>query len=285
MLWSDAYGKRQVRLVKIERLPSRHELRDLTVSITLTGAFEDVYVKGDNSGLLTTDAMRNLVYVIAHERRIGPLEDFAEAVAERLLEASGRAERAEVAIVEDDWLPIEVGGEPHPHAFIKQAGARTAALALGRDGERRLESGIDGLVLLKSAGSRFSGFLRERHTALPESEDRILATTLTASWDYEPKPADWDAAWQLVRGALLEEFARHESDSVQHTLYRLGERVLEVCPELRRMSLRLPNIHHLPFDLTRFGGEVQNNVFQATTEPFGDISGTVGRSLGSDSEA
>lgn len=276
-LRADTYGKRQVRLVKVERLSSRHELRDLTVSITLDGAFEKVYVEGDNEGLLTTDAMRNLVYVVAHEARIGPPEEFALAVADRLMRASERAMRAEVEIAEHGWAPIEVGGTPHPHAFVREAGTRTATVSLERGGERRRESGIDGVVLLKSAGSRFSGFLREQHTSLPESEDRILATTLAAGWHYEPEPDDWDGAWQLVRSALLEEFARHQSDSVQHTLYLLGEKALEECPELQLVRLQMPNIHHLPFDVTRFGGNVQNDVFQAITEPYGDISGTVAR--------
>lgn len=279
-LQSDTYGKRRVRLVKVERLATRHELRDLNVSIKLQGDFEAVYVEGDNEGLLTTDAMRNLTYVVAHERRIGAPEHFALALAQRLLTASERASRAEIEVAEYGWAPISIEGDADPHSFRKEVGARTAAVVLERDGGPRFESGVDGVVLLKSAGSRFGGFLHERHTGLVDSEDRILSTSLSATWHYEPRPDDWDRSWRQVRDALLEEFARHESDSAQHTLFLLGERALEVCPELQELSLRLPNIHHLPFDVTRFGGQVQNDVFEATREPFGDIYGTVVRDQG-----
>jgi urate oxidase len=276
-LESVGYGKQQVRLVKVERLSSRHELRDLTVSIDVGGEFEAAYLSGDNEGLLTTDAMRNVVYVVANERCIGPLEEFALTVARRLLAASARVTLAEVAIAEHGWAPMEVDGDAHPHAFREEVGSRTAIVTLDGEGERRFESGIEEFVLLKSAGSRFTGFLRERHTSLPESDDRILATSLSASWRYEPEPDDWDRSWRLVRDALLEEFARHESESAQHTLFLLGERALAVCPELQRLRLRLPNIHHLPFDVTRFGGSARNDVFVATGEPFGDIYATVRR--------
>lgn len=277
ILSSDSYGKRQVRLVKIERLAARHELRDLTVSITLGGSFEEVYATGDNRGLLTTDAMRNMVYALAGEGRIGAPEEFALALAGRLAAASERIERAEVEIAEHRWDRLQVAAGPSPDAFAGAAGSRTVHATLTAEEGGRVTSGVDGLSLLKSASSRFSGFLRERHTSLTESEDRILATELTAEWAYDPVPVDWDEAWHPVRAALLEEFARHRSDSVQHTAYLLASHVLEVCPGVSWVSLRLPNIHHLPFDLTRFGGAAQNDVFQETTEPFGQITATISR--------
>lgn len=279
-LRSDAYGKRQVRLVKLERGPIRHELRDLTLSIQLEGDFEAVYAKGDNEGLLTTDSMRNMAYLIAYERSIGSPEDFAARLARRLLEVSSHTSRSRVEVVEHGWSPVEVGDRTYPDAFRKEGGTRTATVTMTKGGDLAFESGIDGVVLLKSAGSRFRGFLQEPHTSLAESDDRILATSLSASWRYDAIPDDWGESWLLVRDALLEEFARHQSDSVQHTLFQLGERALEACPGLRQLHLRLPNVHHLPFDVTRFGGEAQNNVFEVAREPFGDIRGTVVRDRG-----
>jgi urate oxidase len=64
---------------------------------------------------------------------------------------------------------------------------------------------------------------------------------------------------------------------VQFTLHRMGEGVLEACPEVERISFSLPNKHHLLYDLSRFGLENDHEIFHATEEPYGLIEGTVER--------
>ena len=106
--------------------------------------------------------------------------------------------------------------------------------------------------MLKTTGSGWEGYLREQYTSLPETDDRILCTVVTASWDYAAD-ADYDAAWEAARDAILRTFGDHYSPSVQYTLLRLGEAVLEAVPEIERVRFSLPNRHHLLFDLSRFG--------------------------------
>ena len=140
-----------------------------------------------------------------------------------------------------------------------------------------MTSGIEDLLVLKTTGSGWEGYLREQYTSLPETDDRILCTVVTASWDYSAD-ADYDAAWEAARDAILSTFGDHYSPSVQYTLLRLGEAVLEAVPEIERVRFSLPNRHHLLFDLSRFGLENDHEIFHATTEPYGLIEGTVERS-------
>ena len=53
--------------------------------------------------------------------------------------------------------------------------ARVAVALCNRDGEWVL-SGLRGLVVMKTTGSEFHGFIEDRYTTLKETRDRILAT-------------------------------------------------------------------------------------------------------------
>jgi urate oxidase len=140
-----------------------------------------------------------------------------------------------------------------------------------------VEAGIDDLLVLKTTNSGWEGFLRERFTTLPETNDRILATKITANWLYGDANVDFDRLWHGVRERILETFTNHYSPSVQNTLYRMGEAVLEGFPEIEKIHLSLPNKHHLLYDLERFGMENEGEIFHATSEPYGLIEGTVER--------
>ena len=84
--------------------------------------------------------------------------------------------------------------------------------------------------------------------------------------------------WTAVHDTLLEVFATHQSESVQHTLYAMGQAVLDTIVQVAAIRLTMPNKHHLPVDLTRFGLENRNEIFVATEEPHGLIEATVARS-------
>ena len=94
-----------------------------------------------------------------------------------------------------------------------------------------------------------------------------MATIVTAEWDHEGMPGE--AAWAATRDTLLRAFTDHLSPSVQFTLHRMGSAALEADPGLGRIHLTLPNRHHLPFEVARFGIEDRSEVFQPTTEPYG----------------
>ena len=268
-----AYGKSEIRLVKIVRDEARHELSDVTVDVTLEGDFTTAYKSGDNSTLLATDTMRNTVYALAAEHDVRNLESFGRVLVERFVTVGPTVERARVQLAEHPWERL---GD-HDHAFRRAGGGDRVAVVSGDGHHARVEAGIEGLELLRTTGSGWEGFLREGYTTLPETDDRILATAVSARWSYAEGGIDYGAAWHDARDALLASFADHYSPSVQFTLQRMGEAVLRAVEAIERVRLALPNRHHLLFDLERFGLRNENRIFQATTEPYGLIEGTVER--------
>ena len=277
VLGDAGYGKSEVRLVKVSRRAGGHDLLDVTVDVGLEGDFGAAYTEGDNAGLLATDTMRNTVYALAKEYPIDDLESFGQRLVEHFVVAGPGVTRARVHIVEHPWERLEVGGRPHEHAFQRGSGGNRVATVVGEGGEPRIEAGIDDLLVLKSTGSGWEGFLRDRFTTLPETSDRILATVITARWSYRRLDIDYGDAWRGVRETILEAFGDHYSPSVQFTLHHMGKAVLSARPEVERISFSLPNKHHLLFDLGRFGLENENEIFQPTDEPYGLIEGTVER--------
>src|ERR687898_703713 len=88
VLGPNNYGKSEVRLVKVDRGADRHELRDLTVDVALSGDFEAAHVRGDNTGLLATDTMRNTVYALARQNPVDSPESFAIALVKHFLDTA-----------------------------------------------------------------------------------------------------------------------------------------------------------------------------------------------------
>ncbi len=162
-------------------------------------------------------------------------------------------------------------------AFQRGNGGNRVTTVAGTGREARIEAGIEDLLVLKTTGSGWEGYLHERYTSLPETSDRILATMVSARWSYARRELDFGAVWHDVRRVIFESFCDHYSPSVQFTLYRMGKAVLEARPEIERIHFSPPNKHHLLYDLGRFGLENQNQVFHATNEPYGLIEGTVER--------
>jgi urate oxidase len=264
------YGKSGIRLVKVTRHPDRHELRDLTVDVSLEGDFDAVHLAGDNTGLTATDTMRNAVYALAHQHKLQDIESFAQALVDHFLTAGPRVTGARIAIAEHPWERLGT----HAHAFQRATGGRHTTIATADS----LEAGIEDLSVLKTTESGFEGFHKDRLTTLEDTKDRILATSVSATWSYRDRHADFASIRRSAHELLLRAFSDHYSPSVQYTLHRMGEAVLDAHPEIERIHLSLPNRHHLLVDLSPYGLSNDNQVFQATTEPYGLIEGTVERS-------
>jgi len=277
MLSENSYGKSGIRLVKVIRQPNRHELADLTIAVRFEGEFDAAHVSGDNARVLPTDTMKNTVYALAADHALDSAERFGLDLAAHFLAGGRDVSRVTVALTEQLWEPLTVGGRPHPHSFRRVGPERRTATISASRGETTVAAGIEGLLLLKSAGSAFSGFRRDSLTTLAETRDRIFATSVAASWRY----AQTDLAYRVLRAAvretLLETFAEHASESVQHTLHAMGEAILTRHFEVAEIRLSLPNKHHLPIDLRPFGLENRNEIFVATEEPYGLIEGTLRR--------
>ncbi len=279
VLGRNSYGKSRVRLVKVDRLADRHDLHDVTVDIRFEGDFETAHTEGDNSKVLPTDTMKNTVYAMARQHPLDPLERFGFVLAEHFLSWNPQVTRVRVRMAERSWIRLRASGRPDPHAF-RSAGneRRLAEVTATREGVT-VRAGVDELLVLKTTGSAFSGFVRDTYTTLAETDDRILATVVRALWRYDDanrQPA-FNAAHERARQALLDTFAAHESASVQHTLWAMGRAALAACPEIAGIRLTLPNKHHLLVNLEPFGLTNPNMVYVATEEPFGVIEGEVGR--------
>jgi urate oxidase len=277
MLAETAYGKSDVRLVKVARRGDRHDLTDLTVAVRFEGDYDESYTNGDNSGVLPTDTMKNTVYALAATGPVDEPESFGLRLARHFASRNPRLERVRIDLVQHSWGRIQVGSRAHGQAFVRHGGEeRTAMIQPGRD-KVLVGGGVRNLVILKTAKSAFTGFMRDEYTTLPDAADRLLATSLTARWHYRDPEQEFDAAWQAIRTTLLTAFAEHDSRSVQHTLHAMAQSVLDNLNEVSAVHLVMPNKHHIPVDLARLGLENRNEVFVATDEPYGLIEATLVR--------
>ncbi len=281
VLGDNSYGKAEIRLVHIAR-GERHEINDLTVSVALAGDLDAVHLKGDNTGVVATDSQKNAVYAFAREHGVGEIEIFGALLARHFVTSYPQIQRARITIEQHAWGRITVDGAEDPHAFTA-AGSERRTVTVTCDGNRCwVISGLTGLVLLKSTGSEFTGFVRDRYTTLAETEDRILATALTARWRHSAGADDWAQSFTDVRRQLVEVFATQHSLSLQQTLYAMGTAVLESQPGIAEIRLSMPNKHHFLVDLAPLGLDNPREVYYAADRPYGLIEGTVTRDDASD---
>jgi urate oxidase len=274
----NSYGKAEIHLVHLDRGADEHRVTDLTVTVDLEGDFEAAHLEGDNTGLVATDSQKNIVYGLARSEPPGPPESFALRVAGYLAAEYASVTRARVDVEAVAWLPVEVGERSFPDAFHRDGGRRRVARAVVTDrGDRHVLGGLDGLALLKSSNSSFRGFLRDRWTTLPETDDRILASSVRARWRFAELEVDFDEQHERASDAMVGTFARHRSESLQQTLHAMGEALLEACPAVAEVRLSLPNLHHFLVDLSGVGLDNPNLVFHADDRPYGLIEGVLVR--------
>ena len=277
-LEKNSYGKHAINLSKIIRHAGYHEFRQISVDTELEGDFEAVYLQGDNSRVLATDTQKNSIYVLAKDHFNSSIEAFALYTAAYFVNHEAPVGQATVEITEHSWSRMQVGESAHQHAYISQGGEKHYTRAVHNAGGRRLWSGIKQLLILKTTDSAFTGFLRDPYTTLKETSDRILATECEVEWLWTSTEIDFISLYGSIRKTLLETFAQHKSLSVQQTLYAMGEAVLQQFTEVEEIRLVMPNKHHIPFNLEAFGIQNNNEIFVATDEPYGYITGTIKRS-------
>jgi urate oxidase len=272
------YGKARVRVMKVFRNGNQHSLKELDVSVLLQGDFDSSYTGGDNRLVVPTDTMKNTVNVFAKERLGAENEEFGLVLSGHFLKTYPQVRCAEITLSEHGWSPISVGGKPHDHSFTEKNGGRPIVKITGTKSERRVESGIEDLLILKTTGSGFEGYVKDRFTTLPETSDRVFATRLKANWSYERTPKSYSETNGEILDAMLEVFSVNYSPSVQATLFQMGEAALQIAPEISKIHLVMPNKHCLLVNLAPFGVENKNELFVPTGEPHGQIEGTVARS-------
>ncbi len=171
-------------------------------------------------------------------------------------------------IEEYGWDRIAVDGSGHDHAFSRAGGEVRTTVVTVDGGDAHVVSGLTGLVVLKTTESGFAGFPRDRFTTLAETDDRILATAVTARWRYAPStPPDYAATHAGIRETLLAGFATGYSSALQQTLYAMGHAVLEAHPDVAEIRLSMPNRHHFLVDLEPFGLDNPDVVYHAADRP------------------
>ena len=278
----NSYGKQSVRVSKIKRHaddPSKHELIEATVSVMLEGDLADSYTKGDNASIVATDTCKNTVYVLAKDDPFDCIESFGVRLAQHFLSQYDHLNQATIELMEHQWHRL---GDS-PHGFVRgSTETPTAKVVLRRDQPLSIATGLSDLMLAKTTQSGFANFHRDEFRTLPDTDDRIMATSVTAEWAYNQQTSnspgfDFVTARQLIRQALLDRFLDHYSHSVQETLMFMGTGAIEACSAIDSITLTLPNKHHILFNLEPFGRENNNDVFVVTDEPSGHIHATVSR--------
>ena len=263
----DTYGKTKVRLTYVQKLATRHELKELSVNVFLEGAFAEAFTKADNSIVLPTDTMKNTVYALARKNGINSIEEFALGLARHFLAGVSHISQVRLEIEEVPWARI---GESSA-AFVQAGLERRVTTCTATRSSETFRSGVHNLQILKTTDSAFVGFIKDQYTTLAETHDRLLGTVLQADWLYTGKDADFNQTHATIRSNLLNTFAAHKSLSVQQTLYDMGESVLRQIPSVSEIHLVMPNKHCLLVDLSKFGMDNPNQVFQPIDEPSGYI--------------
>ncbi|GAB3988651.1 urate oxidase [Spirosoma daeguense] len=276
-LKTNAYGKNAVNLSKVIRHADYHEFRQISVNVALEGDFEKAHTLGDNAKILPTDTQKNTVYVLAKEYFIGSIESFALKLASHFLEHNPQVSLVKIDITELPWTRMTFDGKPHHHAYVGGGSGKHTTSVVQTATEVHVTSGIKELMILKTTDSGFEGYIKDQYTTLKETPDRILATQCEADWQYTGHDLDFENLYSQLCDTLLKTFANHKSLSVQQTLLAMGTAVLEAFPSVKEINFKLPNKHHILFNLEQFGMDNKNEIFIATDEPYGYITGTVTR--------
>ncbi len=277
VLAQNTYGKNAVNLSKIIRHKDYHEFRQISVNVSLQGDFETAYTLGDNSKILATDTQKNTVYALAKEHFTSTAEAFGLYLADYFKTNNPQTSQVTIEITEYGWRRMAFDGTTHPHAYSSSGNEKHTCRIVQDNHSVHIGSGIQQMLILKTTDSGFEHFIREKYTTLKETADRIFATECGVNWEWNDATADFGPLYAEIRALLLKTFAFHNSLSVQQTLYAMGESVLQLHEEVKEISLVMPNKHHILFNLEPFGMTNKNEIFIATDEPFGYITGTLKR--------
>ena len=272
------YGKAECHMVHVDRSTPVHTITDVTVTSQLIGDFAETHLNGSNAKVIATDTQKNTVYALAKQHGVGSPETFGLLMARYFVDGFEQVTGARQEVNLDAWDRISTSeGGPHDHAFSKAGGQVRTCVVTKHGAEETVISGLSGLVVLKSTGSEFHGFPDVPYTSLVETDDRILATAVSARWRYIGTDIDWDKAFASIRQILLDRFALTHSLSLQQTLYAMGEAALQAHPEVAEIRFSMPNKHHFLVDLGKWGLENPNEVWYAADRPYGLIEASIVR--------
>ncbi|MGC1687683.1 MAG: urate oxidase [Candidatus Acidiferrales bacterium] len=273
------YGPTAVRLFRVSRKGSRHDIKEATLAIEFEGDFESAHTSGDNTKILPTDTIRNTVYVLAKQYSPEPIEEFASHLIEHFFTYNPQVSRIRIDTKEQLWDRIRMGAKSHDSAFARTRAEQRTSLLVGTRNGIEIWAGVNDLVILKSAKSGFEGFARDPYTTLKETSDHVFAAKLSASWRYLAGEIAYSAIWHGVRQSLLESFAEHESRSPQQTIYAMADAVLRNFESLAEIRLSMALQEYDSVDLSPFGMQNANEIFAPAGEPESLVEATVRRDI------
>lgn len=283
------HGKSRVRVAKVFRQTARYRFIEYSVELVLYGGSSDSFTNGDNSHVVSTDTCKNHVYLLAKRHDCKSPESFAIDLIRTVLSKYPWLTGARATVIELGWRRAVLDDVEHTHGFNRVAETRIGEAEMERGGSLRVTSKLDGLTLLKTTQSGWKGYVQDAFTTLPETNERILASVLSAEWGYQRTgDAVGDVVFEdvarEVRQRLVGEFygdvrAGTYSKGVQETIYKMA------CAAMRAegvewIKLSMPNLHFLPCQIPVFQKNdiaFEDDVYVPTDEPRGIISATVRR--------
>ena len=276
-LVQNTYGKGRVRVLRLYRDGQYHEPRETTAKVLLEGDFGKSYTGADNSKVIATDSVKNIVNVVGRESLRLSTEDYGVAIAKKFLDSYAQVERVNVELVETQWQRLSLDGKPHGFSFTRVGNGNPIAKIVASRNSTEIVSGVDGFTFMKTTESGWSDYVIDEHTSLAETRDRIAATSMLATWCWTRNPKSFSEANNTILQAMIKEFATTYSEGVQDSMYRMGLRALDAVPEISEISMAMPNLHFIPMNLSHFKLDNPGVMFLPTEEPHGQIQCTVGR--------
>jgi urate oxidase len=276
-LQSNRYGKARVHVFKKIKKDGLHIPKELEIKTLLEGDFGDSYTKDDNKKVIATDSIKNTTNFLAYHQLGTETEPFALTLCQHYLAKYSHVTSVNVETFERVWERQIVDGEPSGTNFVSTGKGIPWTQTVATRDSMETTSGVRELMVLKTSSSAWADFWQDELTTLPDTDDRLLATSLTACWVYQKAPASYAAANANIIQAMLEAFSTRFSPSAQSTQYHMGEAALNACPEISRISLTMPNLHYLVIDLSPFHIKNDKELFVPTEAPQGWIEATVAR--------
>lgn len=299
-----SYGKKQVPFHRVHAKPltglteipesaftgRSNVLFACEVDVVVLGDdFLRAYTVGDNSLVVATDSMKNIIIKQALAYDGATHEGYLASLARTLLDRYDH--------VRD--LQLEVREIPFPASIVETEGGAFGASEVlfehvpqGDHSVARMrvqkgtddagiviaeqESGRVGLRLLKVTGSSFTAFVHDEHTTLPDRRDRPLFIYLDVFWTYgDANDAIGEVPARYVAGEQVGDLCRSVfhafvSESIQHLVHEMGLRMLARYPQLSAVRFVAHNLTKDPFHISEEDPTIR--VYSDPFPAFGEIT-------------
>ena len=271
------YGKADVTVYRLIRDgsagPDRTPVFGANVKmLTWGGAFWPTYLRGDNTGLIATDSMKNFIQRETFGFTESGLENYCRYIGRKFLDTYPQVEGLQMTAVHLPYAGLE-GGVAFVPAGPDQAFAR---IEMTQERVVSAVSGIQGFKLLRLRGSAFQGFVRDEHTTLPDRPSRVLHMWLDLEWSYTNLDAAFSdgAVTRATRAIVMDVFKSFESASIQQIIHKMGTRIFSDIPEISELRFEANN---RTWDVIQERGE-EFGVYVDPPAPYGVLGLTLTRS-------